>query len=118
MALLMLIGLAVLMIKNRQVVISCILVFTPISWKSRKQHTVARSSTKAEYKALGDGIAEIFWIHFLLLELRFPSSSSTTLWCDNLWATFLPVNPVFHAHTKYVEVDYHFVCDRIAMKEI
>jgi hypothetical protein len=94
------------------------LSFTPISWKSRKQHTVARSSTKAEYKALADGIAKILWIRFLLLELRFPSSSSTMLWCDNLWATFLPVNPVFHAHTKYVEVDYHFVCDRVAMKEI
>jgi len=86
---------------------------TPISWKSEKQHTVARSSTKAV-----DGTAEILWIRSLLSELRIPSSSMTTLWCDNLGATFLFVNSVFHARTKHVEVDYHFVCDRVAKREI
>jgi histone deacetylase 1/2 len=91
---------------------------TPISSKSRKQRTVARSSTEAEYKALADGTAEILWIRSLLLELRLSSSSSTTLWCDNLGATFLSANPVFHARTKHVEVDYHFIRDRVANKEI
>jgi histone deacetylase 1/2 len=57
---------------------------TPISWKSGKQRTVARSSTEAEYKALADGTAEILWIRSLLTKLRVPSSTVTTLWCDNL----------------------------------
>jgi histone deacetylase 1/2 len=91
---------------------------TPISWKSGKQRTVARSSTEAEYKALADGTAEILWIRSLLAELRISTSSMTTLWCDNLGATFLSANPVFHARTKHVEVDYHFICDRVAKREI
>jgi len=91
---------------------------TPISWKSGKQHTVARSSTEAEYKALADGTAEILWLRSLLSELQLSSPPMTTLWCDNLGATFLSVNPVFHARTKHVEVDYHFVRNRVAKKEI
>jgi histone deacetylase 1/2 len=91
---------------------------TPISWKSGKQHTVARSSTEAEYKALADGTAEILWIRSLLSELHFPSSSMTTLWCDNLGVTFLSLNPVFHACIKHVEIDYHFVQDHVAKQEI
>ena len=91
---------------------------TPISWKSGKQRTVARSSTEAEYKALADGTAEILWIRALLSDLHFSSDPMTILWCDNLGATYLSVNPIFHARTKHVEVDYHFVHDRVAKKEI
>ena len=90
---------------------------TPISWKSRKQRTVVRSSTEAKYKPLADGTAEILWIHSLLSELRVPSSTVTTLWCDNLGATFLSANPVFHARTKHVEIDYHLVCDCVTKRE-
>ena len=86
------------------------LCLTPISWKFGKQRTVARSSTKAEYKVLADGTTEILWIRSLLSELRISSSSMTTLWCDNLGATFLSANPIFHACTKHVGVDYHFCC--------
>jgi histone deacetylase 1/2 len=91
---------------------------TPISWKSGKQRTVARSSTKAEYKALADGTAEVIWLQYLLTDLQVPSVSAPTIWCDNLGATYLSANPIFHARTKHVEVDYHFVRDRVAKKEI
>ena len=91
---------------------------TPISWKSGKQHTVARSSTEAEYKALADGTAEVIWLQYLLTDLQVPSISAPTIWCDNLGATYLSANPIFHARTKHVEVDYHFVRDRVAKKEI
>jgi histone deacetylase 1/2 len=84
---------------------------TPISWKSGKQRTVARSSTEAEYKALVDGTTEVLWLRYLLTNLCFSPSSATTIWCDNLGAIYLSINPVFHARTKYVEVDYHFVRD-------
>ena len=91
---------------------------TPISWKSGKQCTVAHSSTKVEYEALADGTAEIIWLQYLLTNLQIPSASAPIIWCDNLGATYLFVNPVFHAHTKRVEVDYHFVRDKVAKKEI
>ena len=91
---------------------------TPISWKSGKQRTVARSSTEAEYKALADGTAEVIWLQYLLTDLQVPSVSAPTIWCDNLGATYLSANPIFHARTKHVEVDYHFVRDQVAKKEI
>jgi histone deacetylase 1/2 len=91
---------------------------TPISWKSGKQLTVACSSTEAEYKALTDGTAEIIWLQYLLTDLQVPSVSAPTIWCDNLGTTYLSANPVFHARTKHVDVDYHFIHDRVAKIEI
>ena len=80
-----------------------------ISWKSDKQHTIARSSTKVKFKDLADGTTEVLWLHYLLLDLCFSLSSVTTIWCDNLGATYLFANLFFHARTKYVKVNYHFV---------
>jgi hypothetical protein len=91
---------------------------TFVSWKFRKQRTVVRSSTEAKYKALADDTAKILWLCSLLSELYLPSPPMTTLWCDNLGATFLLVNPIFHARIEHVEVDYHSVCDRVAKKKI
>jgi len=94
----------------------CLSGFNLISWSARKQSTVSRSSTKDEYKAMADATAEVIWIQTLLKELRLASSPSATLWCDNLGATYLSANPVFHARTKHIEVDYHFVRERVARK--
>ncbi|XP_019181908.1 PREDICTED: uncharacterized protein LOC109177019 [Ipomoea nil] len=85
-----------------------------ISWLSKKQRTVARSSTEAEYKALADVLAEITWVVSLLQELGLHSGEPASLWCDNLGATYLCANPVFHARTKHVEIDYHFLQDKVA----
>jgi len=91
---------------------------TPISWKSGKQRTITCSSTEAKYKALADGTAEVIWLQYLLIDLQVPLVSAPTIWCDNLGATYLSANPIFHARTKHVEVDCHFVCDGVAKKEI
>jgi histone deacetylase 1/2 len=89
-----------------------------ISWKSCKQRIVARSSTEVEYKTLADGAAEVIWLQYLLTDLQVLSVSTPTIWYDNLRATYLSANPIFHTRTKHVEVDYHFVRDRVAEKEI
>jgi histone deacetylase 1/2 len=68
-----------------------------ISWSARKQATVSRSSTEAEYKALADATAELIWVEALLKELGVSLKQKPCLWCDNLGATYLSANPVFHA---------------------
>jgi histone deacetylase 1/2 len=87
-----------------------------VSWSARKQATVSRSSTEAEYKALANATAEVMWIQTLLMELGVRAPRAATLWCDNIGAKYLSSNPVFHARTKHIEVDYHFVRERVAMK--
>ncbi|GJR52802.1 putative RNA-directed DNA polymerase [Tanacetum coccineum] len=89
-----------------------------ISWTARKQRTVSRSSTEAEYKALADTVAELTWLQALLHELGIRSSSTPILWCDNLGATYLSANPIFRARTKHVEIDYHFVREKVAQGDL
>jgi hypothetical protein len=84
-----------------------------VSWSARKQATVSRSSTEAEYKAVANATAEIMWIQILLKEIGIQAPKAGKLWCDNLGAKYLSSNPIFHARTKHIEVDYHFVRERV-----
>jgi len=89
-----------------------------ISWQAKKQATVSRSSTEAEYKALANATVEIIWVQSILDELGVLQSKVPILWCDNIGATYLSANPVFHAGTKHIEVDYHFVREQSCSKAI
>jgi hypothetical protein len=84
-----------------------------ISWNATKHATVARSSIEAEYKALANATAEIMWVQTLLQELKAPSPSYAKVWVDNMGAKFLAFNPIFHGRMKHIEVDYHFVKERV-----
>ncbi|XP_023764983.1 uncharacterized mitochondrial protein AtMg00810-like [Lactuca sativa] len=86
-----------------------------ISWSVRKHPMVSQSSTEAEYKALANGTAEVIWIQSLLKDLGIQQDRAPVLWCDNLGATYLTANPVFHARTKHIGVDFHFVRENVAM---
>ena len=59
---------------------------------------------------------EVMWVQKLLDELGIPHPRAACLWCDNIGAKYLSANPVFHAHTKHIEIDYHFVREQVAAK--
>ena len=56
------------------------------------------------------------WIQTLLKEIGVPCPAAAKLWCDNIGAKYLSANPVLHARTKHIEVDYHFVHERVARR--
>ena len=80
-----------------------------ISWKSKKQTVVVRSSTKAEYRALAATIAELIWLGWLLQDLGVDCSIATKLHCDNRSAIQIAHNDVFHECTKHIKIDCHFI---------
>ncbi|KAD6119214.1 hypothetical protein E3N88_10485 [Mikania micrantha] len=90
----------------------------PISWKSKKQSLVSRSSAEAEYRAMATAVCEVLWVRSLLTELNECQSGSTTVLCDNQAAKHIANNPVFHERTKHVEMDCYFVRERVESKEI
>lgn len=79
---------------------------------------MARSSTEAEYRALAQTAADLVWLQQLFSELHLFLSSSPVLWCDNQSAIALATNPVFHARTKHIEIDYHFIREQVLRKRI
>lgn len=81
----------------------------PISWSSKRQRSVARSSTEAEYKSVAHTAAELTWLTHLLSEIGIPSTSPPSIYCHNIRTTYLCANPLFHSRMKHLALDYHFV---------
>ncbi|KAL3749975.1 hypothetical protein ACJRO7_011017 [Eucalyptus globulus] len=84
-----------------------------VSWKSKKQSVVARFSAESEYRAMAQVTCELVWIRQLLTKLGFKDLVPMTLWCDNKAAVHIASNPVFHERTKHIEVDCHFIREKL-----
>ncbi|PKU65059.1 uncharacterized protein LOC110111181 [Dendrobium catenatum] len=80
-----------------------------LSWSVKKQATVAKSSTEAEYRALSAATSDVLWLRRLAEELLLRQTESTIIHCDNLSAIAIARNPVFHARTKHIEIDFQFI---------
>ncbi|GME82246.1 unnamed protein product [[Candida] boidinii] len=86
----------------------------PISWRSKKQATVAQSSTEAEYLALGDAVRELLWLRQLLQQLPVHTTGNPILYEDNNGCILLAAHPVFHSRTKHIDVRHHFLREHLA----
>ncbi|TQD71560.1 hypothetical protein C1H46_042906, partial [Malus baccata] len=84
-----------------------------VTWRSKKQHVVARSSAEAEFRDMAHGVQELLWLRTLLRELGFNSAKPSKLYCDNKAAISIAHNPVQHDRTKHVEVDRHWIKERL-----
>ena len=89
-----------------------------ISWSSKRQQTVSRSSAEAEYRGVANAVAEACWLRQLMAELHRPLLRATVVYCDNISAIYLSTNPVQHQRTKHVEIDLHFVRERVAFGDV
>lgn len=85
----------------------------PISWSSKKQKTIARSSTEAEYRYVADTAAELTWVSSVRYELGLKLPTCPVIYCDNVGANQLCYNPVFHSRMKHVAIDFHFIRDQV-----
>ena len=84
-----------------------------ISWQSKKQSTVSRSSSEAEYRALASTTCELQWLTYLLHDFRMTFVEPATIYCDNHSAIRIATNPVFHERTKHIEIDCHVVRQQV-----
>ena len=89
-----------------------------ISWSSTKQKLVSRNSAELEHRGLVLATTEIIWIQALLRELCVPTLIVPILWYDNISAYHMAKNFVFHARTKHIEIDLHFICDQVLRGKI
>ncbi|KAH9668130.1 retrovirus-related pol polyprotein from transposon RE1 [Citrus sinensis] len=89
-----------------------------VSWSSKKQAIVAQSSTESEYRALSAASSELTWLQSLFFELKIIKLPTPVLWCDNQGAGDLAKNPVFHSKSKHIELDVHYIRDKVLNKEL
>jgi hypothetical protein len=89
-----------------------------VFWSAKRQTIVSRSSAKAEYRVVANGVAEATWLRQLLHELQTLPSRCTIVYCDNISTVYLSTNPIQHQRTKHVEIDLHFARENVVIGQV
>ncbi|KAK4377649.1 hypothetical protein RND71_003945 [Anisodus tanguticus] len=89
-----------------------------ISWSAKRQATLSRSSAEVEYRGVANVVTQICWLRNLLLELQCPLSKASLVYCDNISAIFLFHNSIQYQRTKHIEINIHFVREKVAFGHV
>lgn len=89
-----------------------------MSWTTKCQTNISRSSDEAKYRVVANGVAETTWLRQLLYELHRPPFQCTLVYCDNISIVYLSTNLVQHQRTKHVEIDLHSVHEKVAIGQV
>ena len=84
-----------------------------VSWRSKKQNVVARSSAEAEFRAMAQGVCELLWLKIILNDLKVACEEPMILYWDNKSAISIAHNRVQHERTKHIEIDRHFIKEKL-----
>ncbi|KAK3038374.1 hypothetical protein RJ639_030274 [Escallonia herrerae] len=84
-----------------------------VTWKSKKEKVVARSSAEVEYRGMAHGVRKLFWVRSILQDLWIEHAKPMNLYCDNKSAIEIAQNPVQHDRVKHVEVNRHFIREKL-----
>ncbi|WKA05210.1 hypothetical protein VitviT2T_023189 [Vitis vinifera] len=89
------------------------LVGNLVTWKSKKQNVVARSSAELEFRFIAQGLCELLWLKIILNDLRIKWDGPLKLYCDKKSAINIAHNPIQHDRTKHIEIDRHFIKEKL-----
>lgn len=89
-----------------------------VAWASKKQTVVSHNNAESEYRSLANVAAKLVWLHSFCSELGISVTLPSKLWSDNKSALALASNPAFHDRTQHVEIDVHFIREKVHVKEI
>lgn len=84
-----------------------------VSWLSKKQTTVSRSSMEGEYRAIANVIAELKWLYSLMCDLGIRICRPPLILTESKSALFMAAKPVVQTQSRHINIDYHFACDLI-----
>lgn len=85
-----------------------------IVWSSKNK--LCQEAMLNPYRSLANATVGVIWLHSLCTKLGIDVVAPHHIWCDNTGAVALALNPVFHARTKHIEVDVHFICEKFLSK--
>lgn len=91
---------------------------SPVSWKTKKHATVSHSSVEAKYRSMATATSELVWLKSLLASLVVFLDQRMKLFCNSQAAMHIAKNPVFHERTKHIEIDCHFVSERLVSGDL
>ena len=84
-----------------------------VTWRSKKHNVVARSSAESEFRAIAQGLCKLLWLNIILDDLRIKWGGPMKLYCDNKSTMNIAHNPIQHDKTKHIEIDKHFIKEKL-----